>query len=236
MNILETVRLALLQIWAQKLKSFFTLLGVILFVGLAVAVTGFVVFVERGQRRIPIQHARRVVGRRVTQGGMSYFPLRVNTAGVIPAIFASSLLMFPLTIGQFTDSPGVQNFIDRYMNPASVPYQFIYIGLIIFFCYFYVSIIFNPQDTAENMRKYGGFIPGIRSGRRTAEYIDRILTRLTLVGSLYLACVSIIPELLLFGFKMAIQLGPDNPAVLVNRSSGELGIITRSDLIGTLGA
>ncbi len=167
----------------------------------AVAVIGFVVVVERGQRRIPIQHARRVVGKRVMQGGMSYFPLRVNTAGVIPAIFASSLLMFPLTIGQFTDSPAIRNFIDVYLDPGSLGYQVVYIGLIIFFCYFYTAIMIDPQDVAENIKKSGAYIPGIRPGKRTAEHIDRILTRITLVGALYMSIVCVLPTFL------AVQAG-----------------------------
>jgi preprotein translocase subunit SecY len=174
----------------------FSLLQVVFLALFVAAVIGFVVVVERGQRRIPIQHARRVVGRRVMQGGMSYFPLRVNTAGVIPAIFASSLLMFPLTIGQFTDSPGVQNFIDRFLNPASMGYQVVYIGLIIFFCYFYTAIMIDPNDVAENIKKSGAYIPGIRPGKKTAEHIDRVLTRITLVGALYMSLVCVLPTLL----------------------------------------
>jgi len=176
-------------------------LQVLLLFLFAIAVIAFVVVVERGQRRIPIQHARRVVGKRVVQGGMSYFPLRVNTAGVIPAIFASSLLMFPLTIGQFTDSPGVRNFIDLYLNPASFGYQIVYISLIIFFCYFYTAIMIDPQDVAENIKKSGAYIPGIRPGKRTAEHIDRILTRITLVGALYMSIVCVLPTFL------AVQAG-----------------------------
>jgi len=174
----------------------FSLLQVIFLVAFSIAVIGFVVVVERGQRRIPIQHARRVVGRRVMQGGMSYFPLRVNTAGVIPAIFASSLLMFPLTIGQFTESPAIQNFIDTWLNPASPGYQVVYIGLIIFFCYFYTAIMINPQDVAENIKKSGAYIPGIRPGKRTAEHIDKVLTRVTLIGAIYMSAVCVLPTLL----------------------------------------
>ena len=174
----------------------FTLLGTVMFAAVAVVVIGFVVVVERGQRRIPIQHARRVVGKKVQQGGMSYFPLRVNTAGVIPAIFASSLLMFPLTIGQFTDSVAVQGFIDTYLNPASPLYQLAFIGLIIFFCYFYTAIMINPVDVAENIKRSGAYIPGIRPGKKTAEHIDRILTRITLVGALYMSAVCVLPTFL----------------------------------------
>jgi preprotein translocase subunit SecY len=174
----------------------FTLLGTLFLAVFAVAVIGFVVVVERGQRRIPIQHAKRVVGKRVQQGGMSYFPLRVNTAGVIPAIFASSLLMFPLTVGQFTDSPQIQSFIDTYLNPATAGYQVVYIGLIIFFCYFYTAIMIDPADVAENIKKSGAYIPGIRPGKKTSEHIDRILTRITMVGAIYMSAVCVLPTLL----------------------------------------
>jgi preprotein translocase subunit SecY len=174
----------------------FTLLGTLIFAVLAVGVIFFVVIVERGQRRIPLQHARRVVGRREQRGGMSYFPLRVNTAGVIPAIFASSLLMFPLTIGQFSDSAAVQGFIDDYLNPSSALYQVVYIGLIIFFCYFYTAIMINPVDVAENIKRSGAYIPGIRPGKKTAEHIDRILSRITMIGALYMSVVCVLPTLL----------------------------------------
>ncbi len=164
-------------------------------------VTGFIVFMERSQRRIPVQYAKRVVGRKVMGGQNTYLPLRVNTGGVIPVIFASSVVMVPPTVAGLFEAEWLQNIADA-MSWGQPIYYLLFVAAIIFFCYFYVSIIFNPQDTAENMRKYGGFIPGIRSGRRTAEYIDRILTRLTLIGSLYLAGVSIIPELLLRGLKV----------------------------------
>jgi preprotein translocase subunit SecY len=179
----------------------FSILEALTFMVVGSFVILFVVIVERGQRRIPIQHARRVVGKRVQQGGMSYFPLRVNTAGVIPAIFASSLLLFPFTIGQFTESPGVQRFIDTYLNPATFSYQIIFIALIIFFCYFYTAIMINPDEVAENIKKSGAYVPGIRPGKNTAEYIDRVLTRITLVGALYMSAVCVLPTLL------AIHLG-----------------------------
>jgi len=170
-----------------------TILEVLLFTGFALACVAGVVTVERGQRRIPIQHAKRVVGKRVTQGGMTYFPLRVNTAGVIPPIFASSLLMFPVTIGQFTDSPAVSNFIQDYLNPGGFGYNLSYVALIVFFAFFYTAIVINPDDVSENIRRMGGYIPGIRPGKKTAEYIDRVLSRLTLVGASYLAIVCILP-------------------------------------------
>ena len=174
----------------------FSILSTVFLLVFGVGVIFFVVIVERGQRRIPIQHARRVVGKRVMQGGMSYFPLRVNTAGVIPAIFASSLLMFPLTIGQFTDSPTVQGFIDEHLNPRSPLYQVAYVSLIVFFAYFYTAIMINPTDVADNIKKSGAYIPGIRPGKKTAEYIDRILSRVTLVGAFYIAGVCVLPTIL----------------------------------------
>jgi preprotein translocase subunit SecY len=185
----------------------FSILQALTFIAIGVAVIGFVVVVERGQRRIPIQHARRVVGKRVQQGGMSYFPLRVNTAGVIPAIFASSLLLFPFTIGQFTDSPAVQSFIDTYLNPASMVYQAVYISLIVFFCYFYTAIMINPDDVAENIKKSGAYVPGIRPGKNTADYINRVLTRITLVGAIYMSAVCVLPTLLAVKMNVPFYFG-----------------------------
>lgn len=165
------------------------------------AVVAFIVYMERAQRRIPVQYAKRVVGRRIYGGQNTYLPLRVNTGGVIPVIFASSVVMIPTTIAGMFQNEWLQNIADA-ISWGQPIYYLLYATAIIFFSYFYVSIIFNPADTAENLRKYGGFIPGIRSGRRTAEYIDRILTRLTLVGAVYLAAVSILPEFLLSGMKV----------------------------------
>ena len=164
-------------------------------------VVAFIVYMERAQRRIPVQYAKRVVGRRIYGGQNTYLPLRVNTGGVIPVIFASSVVMIPTTIAGMFQNEWLQNIADA-ISWGQPIYYMLYASAIIFFSYFYVSIIFNPADTAENLRKYGGFIPGIRSGRRTAEYIDRILTRLTLVGAVYLAAVSILPEFLLSGLKV----------------------------------
>jgi preprotein translocase subunit SecY len=174
----------------------FSLLQVLVFAALAVVVVFVVIIVERGQRRIPIQHARRVVGKRVQQGGMTYFPLRVNTAGVIPAIFASSLLLFPLTIGQFANTPAVEQFIQVYLNPGGWMYEALYIGLIVFFTYFYTAIMINPADVAENIKRSGAYIPGIRPGKKTAEHIDHILSRITLIGALYISAVCVLPTLL----------------------------------------
>jgi preprotein translocase subunit SecY len=194
--------------WMQLIRTDqFTILGTLFLLVFIILVIGLVVVVERGQRRIPVQHARRVVGKRVQQGGMSYFPLRVNTAGVIPAIFASSLLMFPLTIGQFTDSPAIQGFIDTYLDPSRIVYQLIYIGLIIFFCYFYTAIMIDPKDVAENIKKSGAYIPGIRPGKKTAEHIDRILTRITLIGALYMSAVCVLPTMLAIRYGVPFFFG-----------------------------
>jgi preprotein translocase subunit SecY len=203
----------------------FTLLGTIFLFAFAIGVIGFVVLVERAQRRIPVQHARRVVGKRVQQGGLSYFPLRVNTAGVIPAIFASSLLMFPLTIGQFTDSPQIQGFIDTYLNPASALYQLVYIGLIIFFCYFYTAIMIDPKDVAENIKKSGAYIPGIRPGKKTAEHIDRILSRITMIGAIYMSVVCVLPTMLAVRYGVPFFFGGTALLIVVGVGLDTIGQI-----------
>jgi len=193
--------------------------------GIALAVILLVVFVERAQRRIPIQHAKRVVGKRVSQGGMSYFPLRVNSAGVIPPIFASSLLMFPLTVRQFTDSPQIQAFIDTYLNPGSFVYNGIYVGLIIFFCFFYTAIIINPVDVSENIKRFGGYIPGIRPGKKTADYIDRILSRITLVGAIYVSLVCVLPVILSQRFGVPFYFGGTALLIVVGVALDTMGQI-----------
>jgi preprotein translocase subunit SecY len=224
-SIIIAIPSALIQLTQLIRTDQFTLLGTLFLVGFAVGVIGLVVVVERGQRRIPVQHARRVVGKRVQQGGMSYFPLRVNTAGVIPAIFASSLLMFPLTIGQFTDSPQIQGFIDVYLNPASPLYQLAYIGLIIFFCYFYTAIMIDPKDVAENIKKSGAYIPGIRPGKKTAEHIDRILTRITLIGALYMSAVCVLPTMLAVRFGVPFYFGGTALLIVVGVGLDTIGQI-----------
>jgi preprotein translocase subunit SecY len=179
-----------------------SIITALLFVVFAVIVVGAIVLMERAQRRIPVQYAKRVVGRRMYGGQSTYLPLRLNTGGVIPVIFAASILSFPQTIGQAFQHPIIQA-ITRALQWGEPLYNLLYLVSIIFFCYFYTSIIFNPQDTADNMRKYGGFIPGIRPGQRTADFIDSTLTRITLVGAIYLAMVAILPEILITGFKVA---------------------------------
>jgi preprotein translocase subunit SecY len=190
-----------------------------------VLVVGFIVYMERAQRRIPVQYAKRVVGRRIYGGQSTYLPLRVNTGGVIPVIFASSVVTVPTVISGLIQNEGVQK-VASYVSYGQPIYYLLQIIAIIFFSYFYVSIIFNPADLAENMRKYGGFIPGIRPGKRTAEYIDRILTRLTLVGSVYLAAVTVLPEFLLTGVHVAgiPWLGPRIAGYFPNWFTEGMGI------------
>ncbi len=179
--------------------QFLTILLLLVFM---VFVVAFIVYMERAQRRIPVQYAKRVVGRKVYGGQSTYLPLRVNTGGVIPVIFASSVVTIPSVVAGMVHNETVQRMAQSVAWGQPI-YYLLQVVTIVFFSYFYVSIIFNPADLAENMRKYGGFIPGIRPGKRTAEYIDRILTRITLVGALYLAAVTILPEFLLTGFKVA---------------------------------
>ncbi len=179
-------------------RNLFAVLGLIVFMA---AVVAFVVFMERAQRRIPVQYAKRVVGRKVYGGSNTYLPLRVNTAGVIPVIFASSILVIPQTIATMIKTPWA-SAIGNQIRVGEPLYYLLQVVGIIFFGYFYTSIVFNPVDTADNMRKYGGFIPGIRPGKRTSDYIDRVLTRITFVGSVYLAAVCILPEFLIAGLHV----------------------------------
>jgi len=179
------------------------LIRLVLLVALMVAVVAAIVFVERGQRRIVVQYAKRVVGRRQFAGTSTHIPLKVNTGGVIPVIFASSLLAFPATLTGLFPAGGWGAEIVRQLGYGMPLYNLLFVALILFFAYFYTAIIFNPDDVSENMRKYGGFIPGIRPGKRTAEHIDTILTRITLAGALYLCLVALLPEFMITGFKVA---------------------------------
>ena len=169
-----------------------------------VAVVAFIVLVERGERRIPVQYAKRVIGRRMMGGQSTHLPLKVNAGGVIPIIFASSLLAFPQTLLQFQpvkNSVWMSNMLGA-LSGSEPLYYLVYVILIVFFCFFYVSIIFNPSEAADNMRKYGGFIPGIRPGKNTAEYMDNILSKITVVGGLYLSILSLIPMIMISGIKL----------------------------------
>lgn len=180
-----------------------TLLGL---TALMIAIVGVIIYVERAQRRIPVQYAKRVVGRRMYGGQSSHLPLKLNTAGVIPPIFASSLLVFPATIAQFVDHPWAQ-VAGHWFSRGEGLYNLLFVGLIIFFSYFYTAVTFNTSDVAENMKKFGGFIPGIRPGQRTAEYIDRVLSRITLAGALYVSAVCVLPTVLIGQFNVPFYFG-----------------------------
>jgi preprotein translocase subunit SecY len=179
-------------------------LQLLIILAMMVLVVAFIVLVERGERRIPVQYAKRVVGRRMMGGQSTHLPLKVNAGGVIPVIFASSLLSFPQMFMQWEIVRNNQYLSGMLaaISGASPLYYLLFTALIIFFCFFYVSIIFNPNEAADNMRKYGGFIPGIRPGRNTAEYMNKILTRITVVGGLYLALLSLIPQIMISGIKL----------------------------------
>ena len=193
----------ILQTFDQMQTGQISLFRIFFLLVMMVAVIAAIIFVERGHRRIVVQYAKRVVGRRQYGGSSTHIPLKVNTGGVIPVIFASSILAFPATLATMFQSGGWGRAIVDQLAYGMPLYNLLYIVGIIFFAYFYTAIIFNPDDVAENMRKYGGFIPGIRPGKRTAEYIDTILARITLVGAFYLAAVAILPEFLITGFKVA---------------------------------
>ena len=193
----------ILQTFDQMQTGQISLFRIFFLLVMMVAVIAAIIFVERGHRRIVVQYAKRVVGRRQYGGSSTHIPLKVNTGGVIPVIFASSILAFPATLATMFQAGGWGRAIVDQLAYGMPLYNLLYIVGIIFFAYFYTAIIFNPDDVAENMRKYGGFIPGIRPGKRTAEYIDTILARITLVGALYLAAVAILPEFLITGFKVA---------------------------------
>jgi preprotein translocase subunit SecY len=180
----------------------FTMPAMIIMVVLMVAVVAFIVFVERSERRIPVQYAKRVVGRKIMGGGSTHLPLRVNSGGVMPVIFASSLLTLPQTAGWVLKDNRYFGPLLRALQWGEPLYTLLYAVGIIFFAYFYVSIVFNPNEVADNMRKYGGFIPGIRPGKRTADTINEILTRITLVGAFYLIIISFIPEWMIAGIHL----------------------------------
>src|SRR5438094_47793 len=194
------------------------LLAALLLVVMMVLVVGAIVFVERGQRRITVQYAKRVVGRRMYGGQSTHLPLRVNTSGVIPVIFASSIMVFPATIAQFVGGKhpgGILETVVQQLSPGTILYSVLSVLMIIFFAYFYTAIIFNPADVADNMRKYGGFVPGIRPGKKTAEYIDRTLSRLTLVGALYLSFIVILPTYLVQFFHVPFFFGGTGLLIVV---------------------
>jgi preprotein translocase subunit SecY len=213
---------------AGELSLFFMLFLIVLMI----AVVGAIILIERGQRKIPVQYAKRVVGRKVYGGQSTHLPLKINTAGVIPPIFASSIIMFPATIAGFIAVPWVQA-IARQFSPGTVTYTLLYVGMIFFFAYFYTAIVFNPVDIADNLKKYGGYVPGIRPGQKTSEYLYRVLSRLTFVGAIYLAIVCVIPELLIRRFGVPFYFGGTSLLIAVGValdtvSQVESHLVTRS--------
>ncbi len=181
--------------------------GIILLVIFMISVVAFIIFMEQAQRRIPVQYAKRVVGRRMYGGQSTHLPLKINTAGVIPAIFASSLIMFPATIAGFYADVPIMQYVTAALRPGSFIYEALFVAFIVFFCFFYTAIVFNPSDVAENMKKHGGYIPGIRPGKRTADYIDKVLTRITLAGAMYISAVCVLPSILMTKFNVPFYFG-----------------------------
>jgi preprotein translocase subunit SecY len=213
---------------AGELSLFFLLALVVVMVG----VVAFIIYIERGQRKIPVQYAKRVVGRKMYGGQSTHLPLKINTSGVIPPIFASSIIMFPATVAGFIAIPWVQG-VAQQLSPGTVFYTALYVGMIFFFSYFYTAVVFNPVDVADNLKKYGGFIPGIRPGQKTSEYIYRVLTRLTFVGAIYLALVCILPQILIRRFNVPFYFGGTSLLIVVGValdtvSQVESHLVTRS--------
>jgi len=224
---------ALGQVWQLVNNDQLNLLQLLMVAALIVLVVGAVFFVESGQRRIPVQYARRVVGRQTTQGGLSYFPLRVNTAGVIPPIFASSLLVFPSTIAQFSNispsaqgiGPTLMRFIQDYLHAGGWIYNALYVALIVFFAFFYTAIVINPDDVADNLKRQGGAIPGVRPGQNTAKYIDGVLSRLTLVGAFYISAICLLPVALSSWMGLPFYFGGTALLIVVGVSKDLLAAI-----------
>ncbi len=185
---------------------------------MVVGVIAFIVFMERAQRRLLVQYPKRQVGQKMYGGDSSHLPLKLNTAGVIPPIFASSLLLLPITVANFSSGQGPQwlNVVTAWLGHGQPLYMALYAGGIVFFCFFYTAIVFNPAETAENLKKYGGFIPGIRPGKRTAEYIDHVLSRLTVVGAAYLTFVCLLPEILISQYSIPFYFGGTSLLIVVN--------------------
>ena len=185
-----------------EMNIFFVLVLAVLMVG----VIAFIIFVEQGQRRIPVQYAKRVVGRKMYGGQSTHLPLKINTSGVIPPIFASSIIMFPATIAGFITIPWMQRIASA-IRPGNAAYELLFVAFIFFFCYFYTAVTFNPVDVADNMKKQGGYIPGIRPGKHTADHIDRVLTRITLGGAVYVSAVCVLPSILIAQFNVPFYFG-----------------------------
>ncbi|HNS56885.1 MAG TPA: preprotein translocase subunit SecY, partial [Smithellaceae bacterium] len=191
--------------------NFFVVLFIII---LMVAVIGAIVFVEAGQRRIPVQYAKRIVGRKMYGGQTTHLPLKINSAGVIPPIFASSVIMFPATIANFAPQGWMQT-VAGYLTPGRVGYEVLYVAFIFFFCFFYTAVTFKPDDVAENMKKFGGYVPGIRPGKKTAEYIENILEKLTFSGAIYVSLVCVLPSILITQFNIPFYFGGTSLLIVV---------------------
>lgn len=191
-----------------------SILFLVVILAMMIFVVGAIIFIEKGQRKVPVQYAKRVVGRKQYGGQSTHLPMKINTSGVIPPIFASSILMFPATIAGFISIPWVQN-LARQLSPGTLVYTIIFVGMIIFFSYFYTAIMFNPVDVADNLKKYGGYIPGIRPGKKTSEYLFRVLSRLTFVGAIYLSAVCVLPTLLIKEFNVPFYFGGTSLLIVV---------------------
>lgn len=192
----------------------FSLFSLLLILLLLFGILAFTCFMELSQRRIPIYYAKRQIGRQVVGGQTSYLPLKINSAGVIPPIFASSVLMFPATVASFIPLTFFQNF-SQWLNPSGVLYNLIFAGLIIFFCYFYTAVIFNPKEVAENLKKWGGFIPGIRPGRSTEEFLEKVMMRITFIGALYIAFICVLPNFLVYNLNLPFYFGGTSLLIVV---------------------
>jgi preprotein translocase subunit SecY len=201
-----------------------SIFAILILLVLMLAVVGFIIYVEQGQRRIPVQYAKRMVGRKMYGGQSTHLPLKINTSGVIPPIFASSIIMFPATIANFIDIPWVKA-ISSSLTPGGLFYSILYVAFIFFFCYFYTAVTFDPDDVADNMKKNGGFIPGIRPGKRTAEYIDRVLTRITLGGAIYVSAVCVLPSILISKFNVPFYFGGTALLIVVGVAIDTMGQI-----------
>lgn len=191
------------QLMSSGEMNLFTLIMIII---LMVVVIAAIIFMEQAQRRIPVHYAKRVVGRKMYGGQTSHLPLKINSAGVIPPIFASSIIMFPTTLAQFTNFPAMKTVASMF-SPGTIWYYLLYIGFIVFFCFFYTAVQFNPDNVAENMKKNGGYIPGIRPGKKTSEYIDKVLTRITVGGAIYISAVCVLPTILTSKFNIPFYFG-----------------------------
>ncbi len=194
---------ATMELVRSGTMNIFLVLILLIFMALVVA---FIIFVEQGQRRIQVQYAKRVVGRRLYGGQSTHLPLKINQSGVIPPIFASSIIMFPATVASFIDVPIMQAIAEA-LKPGNVWYELLFVGFIFFFCYFYTAVTFNVVDVADNMKKQGGFIPGIRPGKRTADYIDKVLTRITLGGAIYVSAVCVLPSVMITQLNVPFYFG-----------------------------